>query len=355
MERGKARMRVKQPLLWVAGIFAIVFFVIFLGWEEIALALHRADSKTMASLALLQVATLGMTAYQWHFLLRKMGQQLTFFRVFGIYLAGGFVESVTPSVKLGGEAAKLYLFRRSTSLSHRQLAGAFLAHKYISLFPFVILCAPFITIAALRREIPVLAYLSFAALGIFWGLIFWLLHRRPQDDLSQNKPPERAQNLDGSLSFFRSNKILSLAADKLNKLISFLNDAARHSRLLTISAERGGLLFISFLVWGLYPVKVYLVTSMLGYEVAFGAVALATYTAYLVSMLPLFPGGLGTFEGTMALMLSLGGISPAEGLAAALLTRSITYWFPLFLSAGVTAGLLWKYTDCYFRCYQHQR
>lgn len=331
-------MSVRHPLLWIAGLSTIVFCALYLGWDEIYQALHRADPPTMAGLALLQVATLGLTAYQWHFLLRKLGGRLPFSRVFGIYLAGGFVESVTPSVKLGGEAAKLYLFRRTTFLTHRELAGAFLAQKYISLLPFVILCAPFITLAAVRREIPGLAYLSFLVLGAFFALIFWMVHSRPKEGPSEEPAPEPAFET----SRPRSSTLFERAVEKFHKATAFFHDAASHSRSLTLTAERGGLLFISFLVWGLYPVKVYLVTSMLGYEVAFVSVAIATYTAYLVSMLPLFPGGLGTFEGSMALMLSLGGISPAEGLAAALLTRVITYWFPLFLSAGVTGGLLWK-------------
>ena len=44
---------------------------------------------------------------------------------------------------------------------------------------------------------------------------------------------------------------------------------------------------VSFLIRGLYPVKV----AMLNHDVGFATVALATYTAYLVSMVPLFPGG----------------------------------------------------------------
>lgn len=43
----------------------------------------------------------------------------------------------------------------------------------------------------------------------------------------------------------------------------------------------------------------------------------------------------------MDLMLSLGGLIFAEGLIIALLTRPITFWHPLALSAGVTGWMLW--------------
>ncbi len=329
-----ARMALlRHPLLWIAGVSSILAIVLYFGWQEIAQAFRQADPLIMLGLALLQIITLGMAAYQWRFLLHKLGRRLSFLRVFSIHLAGGFVESVTPSVKLGGEAVKLFLFRQATALPHRELAGAMLAHKYLSLFPFVLLCAPFIILAALRQEVPAPVYVAFMALAAVFALIFWLLHCRPErrmtDGPIHSVPPTR------------SRRPFATLASKIHGMTSFLNDGARHSRALTVSAERGGLLLISLLIWGLYPAKVYVVTLMLGYDINFLYVALATYTAYLVSMLPLFPGGLGSFEGSMALMLSLGGISPAEGLAVALLARIITYWFPLVFSAAASGALLW--------------
>lgn len=82
---------------------------------------------------------------------------------------------------------------------------------------------------------------------------------------------------------------------------------------------------------------------MLNFDVGIVAIAVITYTAYLVSLFPLLPGGLGSFEGTMALMFaSYGEIFFAEALAIALVARFVTYWFPLLLSALLTAYLTGK-------------
>ncbi|MDO9574199.1 MAG: hypothetical protein Q7I94_04310 [Candidatus Contubernalis sp.] len=43
----------------------------------------------------------------------------------------------------------------------------------------------------------------------------------------------------------------------------------------------------------------------------------------------------------MAFMLTGMGLSPAEGLTVALVSRFITYWFPLIFSAGAAAYLVW--------------
>ncbi len=324
--------RVRYIPLWVAGLSALAVCIRFLGWDELSQALHRADPQTMVGLVLLQIFTLGLTAYQLSFLLQKLGNRLPFLRVFEIHLAGGFVESVTPSVKLGGEAAKVYLLRQTTRLPHSKLAGVLLAHKYISLLPFVALCAVLIAIAMLRQEGLGPVYLTFLFLAIFFGLIAWLLRRGLKGQIT-------AKTYDAE-NPLRSNRIVAYAVNKVHYLLTYINDAIYHARSLIATAERSRLIPISLLVWGLYPVKVYLVASMLGYEVNLFYIALATYTAYLVSMLPLLPGGIGTFEGTMVLVLSLGGLSPAEGLAVALMSRAVTFWFPLFLSVAVSGRLI---------------
>jgi len=94
------------------------------------------------------------------------------------------------------------------------------------------------------------------------------------------------------------------------------------------------LIAVSALIWLLYPVKVFLVTGMLDLKISVPAVAIITFTAYLVSMIPLLPGGLGSYEGTVVLMFAFFGIGPAEGLAVALISRLITFWIPLFWSAA---------------------
>lgn len=136
----------------------------------------HADAGAMLGLILLQTITLGMTAYQWYFLMGKLEETVPFSRVFGVHLASTFVETLIPSVKIGGETVKISLLRGVTSLSHQELVGALLAHKYISLLPFVILCAPFITVAARLGAIPGVAYLALLGLVALFALVFWMLH-----------------------------------------------------------------------------------------------------------------------------------------------------------------------------------
>ncbi len=327
-------MRFKHSYFWFAGILALTACVLVLGWEEIKELLWQANPNVLALLCLLQVGTLALSAYKWHFLLAKLAPGYSFGRVFAVYLGGDFVESITPAVKLGGEAARVYLFRRLTSLPYAQLAGVLVAHKYISLLPFVLICTFFLILSLIRFELPLLFILSFFALiGLFAVVALLMRGNRvtnfqvenpvtKMDTLPSLKVPQWQKNWEGALIF--------------------LQDASRQARSLVTVREQLLLFLISLFVWALYPFKVYLVTSMLGLDVDMLTVAIATYTAYMVSMIPFAPGGLGTFEGSMALIFTLSGVSPASGLAVALLSRLVTYWFSLLLSAVAAATLALK-------------
>ena len=324
-------MGIKNSFFWVVGILALTACVLVLGWEEIKELLWQVNPNTLILLCLLQVGTLALTAYKWHFLLAKIAPGYSFGRVFAVYLGGDFVESVTPAVKLGGEAARVYLFRRLTALPYTQLAGVLLAHKYISLLPFILICIFFLIMSLIRFELPPLFLLSFIALtGLF--AVVALLMRKHRITKVEN-PVTKMDNL-------LSLKVpLSVWQKKWQAARIFLQGASRQARTLVSFREQFWLVLISLLVWALYPVKVYLVTGMLGLDVEMLTVAIATYTAYMVSMIPLAPGGLGTFEGSMALIFNLSGLSPVSGLAVALLSRLVTYWFSLLLSAVASASL----------------
>lgn len=271
----------------------------------------------LLAMSAFQLFTISLTAYQWHHLLRREDPSLRFIEVLRIHLAGGFVESVTPSSKLGGEAAKVYLFRRRTGMEYQRLTTYLLAHKYFSLIPFLALCIVLLTVATFTYNVPVLVHASFAVFAGLMAILILMVHR--------GKVP------DGSVK--RSFPRIRSAADYLRK-------ASCGVQALTEPRDRVLLFGLSFLVWGFYPVKIYLTAMVLGIELSLALAVMATFAAYLVSMLPLTPGGLGTFEGSMALIMSVNGIPFAAGVAIALAARLFIYWFPLLVSALAALGVL---------------
>lgn len=336
-------MGTKRSLLWITAILTLALAAILLGLDEISAAFRRADPLTMIFLLFLQVLTLSAFAYQWFIVLRKTGDKLSPLMILAINLAGNFIESVTPSVKLGGETARVYLFRRYGSLRYEQLTGILLVLKYYSMIPFVLLSAVFAVAAYTSYNLPPVFLAALVFPLAFLLLLAWLHHRwgRNREKAAGRVGHMKAANKDGSSVKYciLLRRLLQVITNKMVSVYSFINSASAHSRNLVNTKDSAFLITISFLTWTIYPLKVYLVASMIGVQIDPATAAIVTYTAYLVSMAPVFPGGLGTFEGTMALLFSLSGSTPAEGLAVALLSRLVTYWFPLLLS-GLAAACL---------------
>lgn len=82
-------------------------------------------------------------------------------------------------------------------------------------------------------------------------------------------------------------------------------------------------------MWILYPIKVYIIAHFLGFDIGFIPLTSALFVAFLVGIIPLFPGGLGTFEATMAGILTLFGLPIENGLILVLISRTVTFWFPI--------------------------
>lgn len=329
-------MDVKKLILWISGLVILTIAVVALGLEEITASVRQVKPETLVLLLVLQILTLLSLALQWQFLLKKLKQNLSFALVFAITLAGNYVESVTPAVKLGGEAAKIYLFRQHSSLDYDLLAGILLALKYYSMLPFVCLVVVFTGSAFINFNLPHLVLSAFAFLLLFFAaiaLVYFKAGTKPI--LGSVRPvPDRLIPLPGSnISMGILREGLVSLKKRLVKIIMFVNRAAMYSRSMANCLERLALITLSTLVWLAYPVKVLLVARMLNLEIGIIPIAVITFTAYLISIVPLLPGGLGSYEASMTLMFSIYGFSLAEGLSVALLTRLVTYWFPLLLSA----------------------
>lgn len=308
-------------LLWVIGIGLITALTVTAGVDSIIQVIVSIDPLLLlgflAFMCAFQLFTISLTAYQWFHLMRAEVPSLSLKDVLRIHLAGGFVESVTPSSKLGGEAAKVYLFRKRTGLEYSRITSYLLAHKYFSLLPFLFLCLLLISMASLTYNVPEIVLLSFGFFAILMMGLVVLIHRKPSGKAS------------------KSNRM-----PRLRSATRYVGTAAAEVKGMTDARDRLFLFGISFLVWGLYPVKIYLTAMVLGVELGFGLIVMATFAAYLVSMLPLTPGGLGTFEGSMALILSVNGIPFAAGVAIALMARLFIFWFPLIVSAYAAMSVM---------------
>ncbi len=322
-------MKLKRTVLLALGVLIITSAFFAIGIEEISSIAGRMPLSGLVLLTALQLFTLLLTAYIWFFLLKQKSETVRLFPVFLISMAGVFVESVTPSVKIGGETMKIYLMKRETGLSYSELAAVAIVSKFYYFLPFLAISLVTLVLALSVMELPGSVYLAFAGVFLFTILFFVFFGYQGRGFRSLATPVSRLR-IASHPAFTK----LSLA---WHRAAGFIGDAAEESRhLVTDTRKHVSLFLLALVVWIFYPAKVYLVSLMLGYEISILVIIIATFTAYLVSMVPLLPGGLVTFEGTMVLVLVSGGLLLPEAFSIAVMSRVITFWIPLLLSAGVT-------------------
>ena len=293
-----------RSFLWLVGLVIIGLLIWWLGWDQIWSAIRVADPRVLLLLCLLQAVTLLACAGQLWYVLHCSGISLPFSEVFSIYMAGGFVESVTPALKFGGEGVKIYLLKQQTRAEYQHLIGAFLTYKFLSIVPFSIL---FVSAGLLYVrplvDVPVPVIGLLLLLG---GLGCWALLRRQRPSPGTPSP-----------------------GTGLGKARRFIVGSLAYARQ-TVNGPRMAIMLLGWTgIWMLYPVKLAIVGLGLGIRLPVIPLAAVLYSSYLISMLPLAPGGLGSFEGSLVLFLGGLAVAPQTALAMVLMLRSVTYWFPL--------------------------
>lgn len=88
---------------------------------------------------------------------------------------------------------------------------------------------------------------------------------------------------------------------------------------------------ISFVVWFLELLRVYIVFLAFGVNVSLGMIAAVFLVSTLIGIIPALPGGLGSIDGVMILLYSMAGITASVSTAATLVERMISLWMVIII------------------------
>lgn len=271
---------------------------------------------------LLQIVTIVLINFQWYSLSRQLGEKIAFRKLFYINMMGTFVESITPSVKAGGEATKVMLLKREIGFSTGKSAALVMLQKIISITIFLVLNIVSMiwfsfSVKDVGANINSILFSCFILIAIIIGLIFFTLS------------PGRLGKL------LKIIPLKSTTKEKLNGGIEMFTETIKQFALNKkgIYKQVG----LSIFIWSFFALKAYFIARSLDINISFVAMAVVTYLTYMVGMLPLLPGGIGTFEGSMILLLIPMGVEASNGMALALTLRFVTFWF-VFIFSGIYLG-----------------
>lgn len=315
----------KVGALLLVGVVVLIAMILFVGPEQIIKSLKTANTNYVILAIMIQFLIMALWNTRWSIICDSLDIPHKKLPLFAMTIVGLAVNDLTPSGRSGGEPVRAYLLSKTSSTDFKQTFATVMADKLCDTFPFMVLAIFAITylmlymhlgttlftvlLAALVLFIIALVFIVFVSINETFGIktiqwVFRQLRKITSRDLDQYEDTA----LTSLVGFQRS--LLYLIRDK---------------KLLVIAT------LISFLVWFLELLRVYVVFLAFGVNVSLGMIAAVFLVSSLIGIIPILPGGLGSIDGVMILLYSLAGVSASISTAATLVERMISLWMVIII------------------------
>ncbi len=226
------------------------------------------------------------------------------------YYIGGFAFTTTPG-KAGEAVRSLYLKRHG--MAYVQSLAAFFTERLIDLVAMVLLAlVAALAFPAYRWPVLVITVLLIALLPLIHAKSFHAF-------------------LDRWLNKLPSKKLRTIGL----RLVDLLRSA---STLLRSGPLYAGSL-LAIVAWGAEGIAFHMILEALGVDISLGLAVGIYSVSILAGALSFIPGGLGSTEAVMVLLLTQMGADMATAVAATLICRLATLWFAVIIGIIVLAAL----------------
>ena len=300
MLSGASRNKWRTVLISVfiaVGAYAALAF-----WNDAAKfaeAVRRIGWVEGAALLALSLANYALRSVRWRFFLARLGYSLPWGRCTLNYLTG-FALTTTPGK--AGETIRSVLLKRDFGVPVSDSLAAFFAERFSDVLALVLLSA---------LALAYLPYGSYVAAAVVSGvaLALWV-----------------------AASDARTQKIANIIAKLLpHRFAAPLGTMIGQAGRLTRGASLAGGFALSVVGWAAEGWALYLIVSSMGAHAGVAA-AIGVYSiALLGGALFFLPGGLGSTEAFMFVLLTQMGLDPVAAGAATVISRVTTLWFAVLL------------------------
>lgn len=313
-------MELKNKYLWfaVSGFF-LALLIYFSDIEKFLNAISNADPLLLVPALILGLSAFLVWGYVWHLFFRQMNLGISFHETMEMFMAGNFLNSVTPLGQFGGEPFMAYIVSKNTDASYEKSLSFVISADIINAVPFVTYLLAGAGYMFLFRSVNniiakgALLAISLATIG---GILVYLLWF--DDDIIEKylfSALNKVQKVTG-----HGDKLSREIKERISSVKSSFRQAGKSPRMLLKATAITHTNFI-FQCAVLYFI---LLSLSLTPE------ATAIYFTVLLTGLADFsptPGGTGAFEAAFAgVLLLFYPVGFATALTAAILFRLSGYW-----------------------------
>ena len=322
-------MKHKTLILMLAGVGVLGLMVLFIGPEKIESALQQSNPWYLALAVIIQLAIYGLWTERWLITTSSLDISIKRRHLLPMLLVGLAINNITPSGRGGGEPVRAYLLSKYSQSPFENAFATVIADRGLDTFPFIALAIITIITAILYINLP-----QWMVITLVIGLIILIVVFFLALYMSINR-----EFGDRAVRWFL--KVLKRISTKMHDRIEqrAINAVGGFQESMKVMiTDRKVLLYgipISFIIWGLEIMRVYVVFLALNINAPLEIIAAVFVISTLIGMIPLLPGGLGAVDGMMILLYSYAGIPASISAAATLVERLISFWMTTILGVAV--------------------
>ncbi|MGJ7028732.1 MULTISPECIES: UPF0104 family protein [Methanothermobacter] len=313
-------MKHKGIILIIIGVAALAGMIIFIGPGEIEGALQRADLLYVIMAVILEFLILWLLTLRWSITTRAVSIDVRKRHLFPMLLVGMAINNLTPSARGGGEPVRAYMLGKYSRASMESSFATVIADRGLDTFPFIFLAILTIVGIVLYFNLALwMVALLIVSVVIVVAAFFLALYVSVDRESG-----ERIVNWAlGIVKRFYRRNYAKIEARVRGALREF------QSTMRIMLADRNVLIYgipLSFILWFLEILRVYLIFAAFGAPVSILVIAEVFILATLIGMIPLLPGGVGAVDGIMIVFYSAAGVSPSVSAAVTVVERLISFW-----------------------------
>jgi glycosyltransferase 2 family protein len=329
VDNGEIIMKYKAILLILVGLGVLVLMVLFIGPAKIENAIKMANPWYLALAVLIQLAIYGIWTERWAVTTSSLGISVKRRHLLPMLMVGLAINNLTPSGRGGGEPVRAYILGKYSRSPTENAFATVIADRGLDTFPFIALAVITIIATVFYLNLPQWMFITLiicliSLIVIFFVALYMSINREFGDRVIKF-----LLSILKRISEKRHNKIEKRA---INAVEGFQNS------MKVMLSDRRVFLYgipLSFLIWALEILRVYVVFWALNINAPLEIIAAVFVISTLIGMIPLLPGGIGAVDGMMILLYSYAGIPPSLSAAATIVERLISFWMTTILGVAV--------------------
>ena len=336
-------MNHKTIILILIGIGILALLVLFIGPGKIESALKNANPWYVVLAVLVQFFVYGLWTQRWSITIHSLKISIKKRHIFPMLMVGLAINNITPSARGGGEPVRAYMLSKYTKAPMENAFATVIADRGLDTFPFVVLAILTLIFSLVYLSLP-----EWVVLGLIISLIALVSAFLVILYMSINEAAGKRITLWGVRLVKRFSKkdhfeIERRAIEAMRGFQNSMRVMIKDRRVLMYGLP------LSFLIWFMEIIRVYIVFSSFGTPVPLGIIGAVFVIATLIGMIPLLPGGIGAVDGVMIILYSAAGVPPSISAAATIVERLISFWMTSFIGIGmlpyVGSGVMEKFSD----------